>query len=326
MKKCLLLIVCMACASSTFAQSRPAGPPGRRAAAQGPGWFFGIQLYPFNKLTFVEAVDRASQAGVRVVEGFAWQKISADTGDAQLNDKAPPEAIDKAVKKLGMARMFMIGCYISDWGKDEAEARKLFDFAKKMRIQTLVGEPDAKLLPMLDKVAQEYGIRIAFHNHFKDPAKPDYKNWDPDQVMAMLKPYSHQIGICADTGHLLRSGLDPVEGLKKYQGRLISLHIKDVNEKGEKGHDVILGTGVGNVKGQLEELKRQNFHGLIAIEYESESPDALADVKKSVDFLRTTARELGVMPGADVPNRPPGPRGPGRGGAGRGYGGAGAGT
>lgn len=277
--------------------TRPAGRRGGQRAAATPRWRFGIQLYTFNRFPFVEAVDKAREAGVRAVEGFAWHKIGPDTGDAQLNHTAPPEAIEKAQKKLDEAGMRLVGYYVGDWGKDEAEIRKIFEFGKKMGVQFFVGEPNPEQLKTIDKLAQEYQIKLAFHNHPKDPNKPEYKNWDPDEVMAMIKPYSPQIGICADTGHMLRSGLDPVEGLRKYEGRIVSMHVKDVNEKGGKGRDVPLGTGVGNVKGQLEELKRQNFQGFIMIEYESNMEDNLADVKESLAFLRNTARDLGVPTG-----------------------------
>ena len=38
-------------------------------------------------------------------------------------------------------------------------------------------------------------------------------------------------GLCLDTGHLYYSGMDPVEWLKKYAGRLDYVHFKDVSEK-----------------------------------------------------------------------------------------------
>lgn len=300
-------VLVLSCAAAAWAQNAPRpGQGGRRGQ---PQWRPAVQLYTFNRVDFFTALDKAKEAGVRAVEGFSWHKISKDTGEAQLSPAAPAEAIEKAQKKLQEAQMRLVGYYVGDFGKDEAEARKYFEFGKKMGIEFFVSEPKAELLPVLDKLAQEFEISLAYHNHPKDPQKPEYTNWDPEQVMKMIKPLSKRIGICADTGHMIRSGMDPVEGLKKYEGRIISLHLKDVNEKGEKGHDVPLGTGIGNVKGQLEELKRQNFRGVIAIEYEHNMEDNLADVQKSVEFLRTTARELGVMGGRGQGQGPGGGRG-----------------
>ena len=45
------------------------------------------------------------------------------------------------------------------------------------------------------------------------------------------------------------------------------LHFKDLDKFG-KGEDVPWGTGKGDVKGMMQELKRQGFHGYLSIEYE----------------------------------------------------------
>src|SRR5690606_21916822 len=94
------------------------------------------------------------------------------------------------------------------------------------------------------------------------------------------------LGACADIGHWVRSGLDPVESLKQYEGHLISLHFKDLAEKSPKTHDVHWGTGVCNVEGVIAELKRQGFKGNISAEYEYNWEDNAGDVKQSVINFR----------------------------------------
>jgi hypothetical protein len=49
-------------------------------------------------------------------------------------------------------------------------------------------------------------------------------------------------GACADTGRWMRSELNPVEQLKKLEGRIISFHFKDLNKFGGGAHDVPWGT------------------------------------------------------------------------------------
>src|SRR5690606_16336677 len=120
--------------------------------------------------------------------------------------------------------------------------RRIFEFGRKMGIRTFVSEPDAKLLDALQPLAREYRIRIAIHNHPRNDKKPEYTYWKPENVMKLLEGRPRLIGICADTGHWVRSGLDPIACLKACEGRLISLHLKDVHEKGPAGHDVPFGT------------------------------------------------------------------------------------
>jgi sugar phosphate isomerase/epimerase len=102
-----------------------------------------------------------------------------------------------------------------------------------------------------------------------------------------------------------RSGLDPVECLKKLEGRVIVLHFKDLvpddaanpgpdkkRKESKAMHDVPWGTGVGNVKAQMEELKRQNFHGAFCVEYEYHWDNSVPEIAECVKFFNKTAAEL----------------------------------
>ena len=50
---------------------------------------------------------------------------------------------------------------------DEAGARKVFEFAKKLGIRTITAnpQPDAETLASLERLVAEYDMRIAIHNH-----------------------------------------------------------------------------------------------------------------------------------------------------------------
>ena len=113
--------------------------------------------------------------------------------------------------------------------KDEDASRKTFDFAKDMGIETIVSEPGPDAFDTSDKLCEEYRINVALHNH----PKPS-RYWNPDTVLEVCKGRSKRIGACADTGHWMRSGLNPVEQLKKLEGRIISFHFKDLNKFGER--------------------------------------------------------------------------------------------
>ena len=92
---------------------------------------------------------------------------------------------------------------------------------------------------------------------------------DPQTIVDVTKGRSKRLGACADTGHWERAGFDPVESLKKLDGRVIMLHFKDLNEKHKmEAHDVVWGKGVCNVPGMMAELRRQHFNGYFSIEYE----------------------------------------------------------
>jgi sugar phosphate isomerase/epimerase len=230
---------------------------------------------------------------VKAIEGRPY-KISAETGDAQLGPSAPAEALQMTRRKLREAGLRLVSYYAGSFGKDEAVMRDLFEFGQHMGIEVFVGEPSPEKLAALDKLANEFGISVAIHNHPRRTNQPAYTYWDPAIVRQTVEKHSSRIGCCADTGHWVRSGLDPVECLRKYEGRLLYLHLKDVSEMGPGGRDVILGTGVANAKGMLAELQRQRFAGPTAFEYESrDMADRPADVGESVDYVREIAGQLG---------------------------------
>jgi sugar phosphate isomerase/epimerase len=125
---------------------------------------------------------------------------------------------------------------------------------------------------------------MALHNH--------PKTWPPDQVLRACKDKCKLIGSCSDTGHWMRADFVPVEMLKKLEGRVLHLHFKDLNEFG-KGHDVAWGTGRGNVKGMMEELKRQGYKGYLSIEFEYGNLQHLeTNLPQCVEFFDRTAAAL----------------------------------
>jgi sugar phosphate isomerase/epimerase len=113
-----------------------------------------------------------------------------------------------------------------------------------------------------------------------------YKMWDPNYVLSVVKDRDARIGFCSDVGHWVRSGLNPVDCLKLLEGRVISTHLKDLNEKSSKAHDVPFGKGISDMAGILTELKRQKFAGNASIEYEYNWKDSVTDVAQCVGFVR----------------------------------------
>ena len=107
--------------------------------------------------------------------------------------------------------------------------------------------------------------------------------------MEVCKGRSSWIGACADPGHWVRSGLDPVECLKKLQGRINNVHIKEVDED---KNNVIFGTAQNHVEDVLKELHRQQCQGIFSIEYESNWDNNVPDIQKSISFFNSVASQL----------------------------------
>jgi sugar phosphate isomerase/epimerase len=270
------------------AASRPySGRPEHGRRAEAFGWRLGMQAYSFNRYTFFEAIEKTASVGLRYIEAYPGQKLSTERPDVRWDHNTGPEIRQEVKRKLDASGVRLVNYGVVGLGKDEAEARKVLDFAKDMGIETIVSEPPGDALPSLDKLCGEYGIRIAIHNH---PKPSPY--WDPQIVLDACQGLSPRIGACADTGHWMRSDVNPVEALRKLQGRIVSLHFKDLNAMGKGAHDVPWGTGQGNVRGMLEELARQRLKAVFSIEYEHNWTSSLPEIARCVAYFEQVAGEL----------------------------------
>jgi len=252
------------------------------SASEKLGMKLSLQCWTFNRLSFFETVDKAAELGIKYLEIFPGQTLKPGSKE-KVSRNMSDETIAAINKKLADAGGLKLVAYgVDGVPTDEAGARKTFEWAKKMGIEVLVTEttPNA----MHDKLCNEFHIKMALHNH--------PKSWPPDAVLKACKGRSKLIGSCSDTGHWMRADLVPVEMLKKLQGRVLHLHFKDLNEFGN-GHDVAWGTGRGNPKGMMEELKRQDCKGYLSIEFEYGDLRHLAtNLPKCVEFFDKTAAEL----------------------------------
>ena len=141
---------------------------------------------------------------------------------------------------------------------------------------------------MINKLVDEYGINLAIHDH----PKPSHY-WNPDTVLKVVDGRSKRIGSCADVGHWQRSGVPPIEALKKLEGRIIESHFKDLTQFNDpKAFDVPWGTGSGNAKAMLEEVLRQGAKITFLVEYEHVTPGLVQDVAHSVKFFGEACEQL----------------------------------
>jgi len=241
----------------------------------------GMQAWTLNRGTFAEAVEKTAALGICCIQAYPRQKIGGGIEGTML------PTMDDATRTKVLALLKAKGVTLTSFGvtraKNEAEWRQTFAFAKAMGLRDIEVEPPkntwAEIFPLLDRLAAEYGIAVTIHNH-PNPTNP------PADVIAALKPFSKRLGICGDTGHWSRSGFDPVACLRTVQERLVSLHFKDLTEIARAAHDVPWGTGAGNAAGQIAELRRQGFKGIVYIEYEYRTPNLEAEVARSVEFFR----------------------------------------
>lgn len=267
---------------ATLTTNAPAAPIPEDAKIA--GFAVGCQAYTFNRFTAFEAVEKTAQAGGKIIEFYPGQKLSTEQPDLKLHHDATEDTIAAIKAKLAKHGVRAVN-YGVVGGKDEAEWRKIFEFAKKLDLYAITTE-DVPHIDLIEKMVKEFDIRAAYHQHKRQPDNPKYELWDPHYVLSLVKNRDPRIGACADTGHWASSGLKPLDCIKILQGRIISAHLKERLEIGRQLPDAIYGTGVADIKGILDELKKQGFDGNIAIEYEANWNESVPDVAQCVGFIR----------------------------------------
>jgi sugar phosphate isomerase/epimerase len=259
-----------------------AGAPPDTSGADKLGWKLTLQSWTTHG-TVVSSIDYARQLGLHYIEIYPGQELGGGSKGHWGPDMTDDE-IKLSLDAAKAADVKIIDTGVIGISSQENEARKLFDWAKKLGITTIVSEPEQKALPMIDKLAGEYGINVAIHDHPK-PAR----YWDPEYTYELIKDLPH-IGFCADLGHWKRSGLEPVVVLEKYGDKAFSSHFKDLVKAGNGYHDVPWGTGESKAAAMLAMLKQKGFKGPIAIEYEYTWD--VPTLQKCVDFFYDQANQL----------------------------------
>jgi sugar phosphate isomerase/epimerase len=250
------------------------------------GWKLCVGSYTFRLFSFAEALDKADSLGLKYIEMATSQRIGG--GIEGTTSFTMDKSTQKAVLQLSAKHGIKIISYGVITGTNEAEWNVIFKFANDMGIQTLLSEPKTEQLDLVEKLAEKYKINVAIHNH---PKPSQY--WSPEAVLEAVNGRSKRIGSCADIGHWVRSGLIPLECLKKLEGRIIEFHFKDLNKKGDiEAHDVIWGTGVCDVKALIKEIYRQNYTGAVTIEYEYNWENSIPEIQESIKNFTLYTKNL----------------------------------
>jgi sugar phosphate isomerase/epimerase len=270
-------------ASTSLAHAQNAAAQPAPAAAKPAGFMVAVQAWTFHRFTAFEAIEKTAQAGARFIELFPGQKLAPDD-DAKVGPDMSAESLAKLKKKLADTKIQPVAFGVTGISRKEDDARKLFAWAKDLGIGVINTESE-DALDTAEKMAIEFDMRVGIHEHPKRDNDPNYKLWDPNYVLSLVKNRDKRVGACADTGHWIRSGVRPMDALKILSGRIVSSHLKD-RASFPDGHDVVWGTGVLGAREVLDELKQQKFDGPLSVEFEHNWDANVPDAAQCVAFVR----------------------------------------
>jgi sugar phosphate isomerase/epimerase len=248
-------------------------------------WKIGVQMWTFNQFPFVTALDKVDSAGAKYIEAFPGQKLGGGMkGEFGIDMSDSVKTKLKQILQTKGISIVAMGVIVP---KDVAEWKKYFDLAKEFGLSYLTAEPIKSQWGSVDSLAGIYGIKVAIHDH----PKPNMY-WSPDSVLAATVGHPN-IGSCADVGHWARNGLNPVDCMKKLEGHIFGVHLKDIKVFGQvDAADTAVGYGVNNFPAIFAELKRQNFSGMLSVEQESNWLNSVPDVKHTIQYYHDEVAKL----------------------------------
>jgi sugar phosphate isomerase/epimerase len=232
--------------------------------------------------------DKVAALGLRHIEIRSNVRLDAKRPGLLANEDMPADARQELKARLA-ARGMSIPSVYADFNGSPDQAKRVFELCRELGAGVLVSEPPAAAFDMIEKLCEEYRMPLAIHNHQKGQSQ----YWSLELVLAVCRNWSRRIGACCDGGQWARSGLDPVECLRQLQGRIISFHLKDVAKKGDpQSRNTVMGEGEADCAKTMKELKRLNYHGLITIDFEHDTPALQEDMARNVAFIEEQARQL----------------------------------
>lgn len=232
------------------------------------GQALGAQSFSFRKFDLAGAVKCLQQLGLRHME-FCGVHFPADLADAGFQHVADTlRAADIACTCFG----------VEGFTSDAVATLRKFEFAHALGVQVLTADPAPESFETLDKLTEQYGVKVAIHNH-----GPGARYDKLADTLAAVNGHSPLIGACVDTGHVIRSGEKPEEVIEQLGARLISLHLKDWKIDGE---ETILGQGDLNLEAVAKALKAVGFAGPIMMEYENSPENPVPEMQIGLDNWR----------------------------------------
>ena len=148
-------------------------------------------------------------------------------------------------------------------------------------------------LTELGRRTADVGVTLALHPHMGALSQA------PDEIARVLDASDPRlVRLELDIAHYAQGGGNPVDAVRNYPGRLLFLHIKDVESPAPGGKPdsyrfVELGRGKVDIPGVFAALKSVGFDGWAVVELD-EVPDKARTPKESAAISKEYLREIGV--------------------------------
>jgi sugar phosphate isomerase/epimerase len=257
----------LAMASASVAKAITAAVPAQQDVR------LGVCTYSVRNFQRQMAISTLKALGVSLVS----------VKEFHLPYSSTPEEAAKAKSDFAKAGMTIAsGGVITLDDKDPKGLRSYFEYARRCGMPMIITAPTHPALSEVEKLAREFDIKVAIHNH-----GPEDKHFPtPQSVLEAVKGMDPRCGLCIDVGHSLRAGADVVQSIAEAGPRLLDMHMKDLRSATEKESQCDVGQGVMPVVAIFKELKKMKYSGTVNLEYEINAENPLPGMASSLAYMR----------------------------------------
>ncbi len=255
------------------AAAAAASPNASAAASSAPAIRFGIASYSFREFSRRLCIQYTKQLGISLLTIKEFHALYRST----------PEELDRARREFAAAGLTLTGGGTVYMLKEDPEDVKFyFEYARRLGLPMMNVGPTAKTLPIIEKFAREYDIKIAVHNH-----GPEDRHFPaPSDALKLIRDMDPRMGVCVDVGHTTRTGKDLLEEIEMAGPRLLDVHMKDLRDLKQAASQCDVGDGQMPVPQIFRLLMKMNYSGVVHLEYEINADNPLPGMHRSFAYMR----------------------------------------
>jgi sugar phosphate isomerase/epimerase len=235
----------------------------------------GVGTFSYHTLSMEDMIVQLQRLGIKEIE--------MSRGEFMLMKPPTPAMCQSARDKLAAAGIRCVSYYAATI-KDERDLEYAVRFATILGARNVSGDATGSLLNRIDERFSKERLTFGIHNHW---FKQGFAYQSVEDVEKALAGLSKTVGATLDVGQMAACGHDPVEAVRRLAPRLLMLHLKDVAAPGAE-HNVLFGRGIARIPEVMAELKKVDYRGLVAIEYEKDG-NSDSDMSVLVKYARHLA-------------------------------------
>ena len=214
-----------------------------------------------------------------MTKGLGLSKIALK--DFHLPMDASDELIATTIEKCENAGVKCYGAGVV-YMRSQEEVDNAFEYARKAKMEMIIGVPEHSLLSYVEKKVKEYNIKLAIHNH--GPGDERYPS--AESAYVRIKTMDSRMGLCTDIGHTQRINRNPTDDLVDFNDRVFDIHLKDVTAASKEGSTCEMGRGVIDIPSFLKAVVKSKYSGNLSFEYEKDGDDPLAGLAESLGYVK----------------------------------------